>query len=112
VSTGSWVIWVAAASAVPTLSEDSRPLLPAPYSSVTLSPRFEQTYNVFAVSFKQPHGRFYRAVQDVVPDSLDRWATCYSSTITRQVEPDYSLNLSILVSEGKETNKDFPSNGE
>ena len=28
------------------------------------------------------------------------------------IRQDYPLNLSILLSGGKETNKDFPSNGE
>jgi hypothetical protein len=32
--------------------------------------------------------------------------------VQAELEWDYSLNLSILISEGKETNKDCPSNGE
>ena len=35
-----------------------------------------------------------------------------TSRIRPEIRRDYPLNLSILVSGGKETNKDSPSNGE
>lgn len=39
--------------------------------------------------------------------------TNYNLSIIRpQIRQDYPLNLSILISGGKETNKDSPSNGE
>lgn len=36
----------------------------------------------------------------------------FIQTLRPQIGRDYPLNLSILLSGGKETNKDFPSNGE
>jgi hypothetical protein len=38
--------------------------------------------------------------------------TCYCEKIRPRFRRDYPLNLSILLSGGKETNKDSPSNGE
>jgi hypothetical protein len=36
----------------------------------------------------------------------------YHISIGPDIRQDYPLNLSISLSGGKETNKDFPSNGE
>ena len=36
----------------------------------------------------------------------------FNFLIGPQIKQDYPLNLSILISGGKETNKDSPSNGE
>lgn len=56
--------------------------------------------------------------------STARWAVALNTAICRllltyfafnsrpQISHDYPLNLSILLSGGKETNRDFPSNGE
>jgi hypothetical protein len=73
-------------------------------SGVAGSDRMRVAPPFFSVSFlTHDLKRFLSAVRGRAPKTI---------FMRPQIRWDYPLNLSILVSGGKETNKDFPSNGE